>query len=265
MSSHFKSPQDDTTTAGETSAADSQRNRTASDRRDTAPDAVPPEMPIDPTVKTVIEVEERQDFDEVMDTEVDFDALRAVQELEESIAVGPPVGSAEDSGDEATKEGSTYIGILESEVEQLTALVADKERELGAVTKEADKARERLERDTDRQLESRTRKLLLGFIEILDDLERALASAREMDHNPAVVDGIELVHKRFMAKLREFGVSHKPSAGEVFDPNIHEAMSVVPTSDPAQNGVIVGVIREGYMIGEETLRPAGVAVGKSSS
>jgi molecular chaperone GrpE len=53
-----------------------------------------------------------------------------------------------------------------------------------------------------------------------------------------------------------------PALGERFDPERHEAMTLVPVSDPAQDGRVVGVMREAYSIGEDMLRPAGVAVGK---
>ncbi len=43
----------------------------------------------------------------------------------------------------------------------------------------------------------------------------------------------------------------------------HEAIALVPVTDPAKDGTVIDVMREGYLIGDETLRPAGVAVGKS--
>jgi molecular chaperone GrpE len=57
-------------------------------------------------------------------------------------------------------------------------------------------------------------------------------------------------------------VTHAPALGEAFDPNLHEAIALVPIGDPVQDGKVIDVMREGYLIGEHTLRPAGVAVGK---
>jgi molecular chaperone GrpE len=64
--------------------------------------------------------------------------------------------------------------------------------------------------------------------------------------------------------LGQFGVTHAAARGEVFDPNRHEAIALVPVTDAAQDGRVIDVMREGYLIGDETLRPAGVAVGKLS-
>ena len=50
--------------------------------------------------------------------------------------------------------------------------------------------------------------------------------------------------------------------GERFDPQRHEAIALVPVTDPAQDGQVIDVMREGYLIGDEVLRPAAVAVGK---
>jgi len=53
------------------------------------------------------------------------------------------------------------------------------------------------------------------------------------------------------------------AAGEAFDPTVHEAIGTVPASSPDEDGRIVGVVREGYRIGDEVLRPAAVAVAKA--
>ena len=104
--------------------------------------------------------------------------------------------------------------------------------------------------------------MLLGFIEVLDDLDRALTAARGQKDKPALIEGLEIVRKRFLRELAEFNVTLNPSMGETFDPEQHEAVSSVPVTDEAQNNVVIGVIREGYNIGDTALRPAHVAVGK---
>jgi hypothetical protein len=118
------------------------------------------------------------------------------------------------------------------------------------------------ERAAQKDAEQHTRKIVLGFIDVLDDLDRAIAAAGQAAAGTAVLEGMELVRKRFLARLADLDVHHVPAVNTPFDPNQHEAMSVVNTTDPAQDGVVIGVMREGYRIGNDTLRPAGVAVGK---
>ena len=63
-------------------------------------------------------------------------------------------------------------------------------------------------------------------------------------------------------RLGQLGVTHAPALGQKFDPVRHEALAMVPVADPALDGRVIDVMREGYLIGDDTLRPAGVAVGK---
>jgi molecular chaperone GrpE len=194
-----------------------------------------------------------------------FDAIAAAAEFSASLTevdVDKPDGMA--------ASGESYEQILESELEALTVTIAQKEALLRKANARADLAyadieesKARIARESAKVLERRTRKLLLGFVDVLDDFDRALASARELDHNPEVIQGIELVRKRFASVLAGFGVTHSPALGQTFDPNIHEAVTTVTVTDDRQHGTIVGVILEGYAISDEILRAAKVAVGKS--
>ena len=79
----------------------------------------------------------------------------------------------------------------------------------------------------------------------------------------AIVQGIELVRSQFLAQVR--GARRdaiRLARPAVRSPDRHEAATTVPVPDPAQDGIVVGVIREGYAIGADVLRPAMVAVGQ---
>ena len=101
------------------------------------------------------------------------------------------------------------------------------------------------------------------LLEVLDNLDRAIAAARESDA-PAgtLLRGVELVRDQFLAKLEALGVRHIDTLGQVFDAAVHEAVSMAPVTDPSQDGLVVAVAREGYAIGDELLRPASVVVGR---
>ncbi len=194
----------------------------------------------------------------------EFDAVAAAAELDEALGEG---SAPESTGD----QGDRYVAMLETEIEQLNALLAQKDELLKRASARADQAhaeidaaRRRLAADSDRELEQRTRALLRGFLEVVDDLDRAIEATRKLEHDPAVLAGIELVRRELLAHLGQLGVVHAPALGEPFDAERHEAMALVPVTDAAQNGRVVSVLREGYSIGDETLRPAGVAVGRLS-
>ena len=195
----------------------------------------------------------------------DFDAVAAADELAASLGLGKSP-QADQPGDSPDK----YIQILESEVEQLTLVARQKDEELKRARVAADDARgeverikQRLQRESNQVLERRTHKILNEFLEVLDDLDRAISGAQDTDHREAVVEGVQLVRKSFLKKLAEFGVTHQPALGEAFDPARHDAISSVPVPDHKQHGKIIAVISEGYAIGDDTLRPARVAVGKA--
>ena len=78
-----------------------------------------------------------------------------------------------------------------------------------------------------------------------------------------IVRGVELVRDLFVAKLIALGVQRIAAAGEPFDATRHDAVSMAP-ADPHEDGIVVAVIREGYAMGDEVLRPASVVVGKSA-
>jgi molecular chaperone GrpE len=98
------------------------------------------------------------------------------------------------------------------------------------------------------------------LLEVLDNLDRAVESARAASSGDALLQGVEMIHRQFLAKLEGLGVTRIDSVSQPFDPRLHEAISRVPATSPDQDGVIVGVVRHGYRIGDDVLRPAAVAV-----
>ena len=186
----------------------------------------------------------------------EFDAVAAAKELDDLLA-----GSGVDSGDDVMK--------LESEILELTALLDKKNAELVRANQRADQAHaeieaagKRIANASAKELEQRTRKLLETFLPVIDDLDRGIASARKHVESADVVEGLELVRRSLMTRLGAFGVAHAPALGLPFDPVRHEAIALVPVADPAQDGRVIDVMREGYSIGDDTLRAAGVAVGR---
>ncbi len=192
----------------------------------------------------------------------EFDALGAAEELEASLEAGAASASGEADAYVAMLEGE--IAALQGDLTEVRARAERAEALAEQVAGEVERSKERLAREAEREGERRHRGTLKRFLEVLDDLDRAIESARAMDHNPDVLTGVELVRKRFLSVLGDLGVTRIESLGASFDPAVHDAVSAVPVSEPAQDGAVVGVVSEGYAIGDELLRPARVAVGKAS-
>jgi len=192
-----------------------------------------------------------------------FDAVAAAKELDELLGDSRGVGGGD------TAETEEYIANLEAEIEELKAAVAKQAAELQKANQRANQAHadieaagKRIANASAKDLEQRTRRLLETFLPVIDDLDRGIAAARKHVESADVVEGLELVKRSLLARFGQFGVTHVPSLGEPFDPRRHEALALVPVTDPAQDGRVIDVMREGYLIGDDTLRPAGVAVGK---
>lgn len=187
----------------------------------------------------------------------DFDAVNAAEELDEVL------------GQVEAPNSDVYIQTLESEIEGLTNVLNQKDALLARAqarehehNEEIERIKKRLHTEAKLAAETRVASMLDGLLDLGDDLARVILSAREIDHNPAVIEGIELVRQSFGKRLAKLGVNRIAALGAIFDPSLHEAMSIVPVGNPAQNGKVIAVINEGYIMNEKLLRPARVAVGK---
>ncbi len=154
----------------------------------------------------------------------------------------------------------TYIEELERQIaekDQAIQTYATKYREGAA---EFDQVRARLRRDLDRDIERARRALLADFLEVADNLDRALAAA-PAGADEAFVRGVDLVRQLLLARYAAHGVTPMEAEGQPFDPARHDAVSLVEVADPAQDEVVQAMVKKGYLIGDEVLRPATVVVG----
>jgi molecular chaperone GrpE len=102
------------------------------------------------------------------------------------------------------------------------------------------------------------REVLLAFLDVIDDFDRAMLHAGET--SDAIIDGLQLIRRRFNDVLLANGVTPFDSEGQPFDPMIHEAMSVIDADDGRESGTVYAEERRGYLINGELLRPARVVV-----
>jgi molecular chaperone GrpE len=118
--------------------------------------------------------------------------------------------------------------------------------------------RKRLDRDQEIMHNSMKGDIIKKVLPVLDDLERALQN-RSVDDPWA--NGIELVARKFQNILESEGIKRIEALGTEFDPNFHEAISHEP-ADGAKSGSVIGVVQNGYMLGDRVIRPALVRVAQ---
>lgn len=125
---------------------------------------------------------------------------------------------------------------------------------------EFDNYRKRTRRQLVEQRERAQGDLIRELLEILDDLSRVTEAAPDATSAAALREGVELVSRKFRKTLRDAGLSRVEAEGEIFDPNVHEALTSVPTDDPDQDDRVAEVLTEGYRLDDRLLRPARVTV-----
>jgi molecular chaperone GrpE len=171
----------------------------------------------------------------------------------------------DDGGAPPPESGSkpTYVEELERQVAEKDRIAQEYIAKYRQAAGEFEESRLRLRREISKDIERGRREILADLLDVVDNLDRAIDSARQAASPEALLQGVEMVHRQFLSKLEALGVKRIGVADAMFDPNVHEAVSTVPASSPEQDGRVVGVIRHGYTIGDDILRPASVAVAKS--
>jgi molecular chaperone GrpE len=173
----------------------------------------------------------------------------------------PSGGSSERTGSSSLKP--TYVEELEQQIAEKDKQIQEYLSKYRNAANEFEEARLRLRREISKDIERSRRDILSEFLDVMDNLDRAIESARAGASAEAIVQGIEMVRRQFLAKLEGFGVTRIVADQQSFDPLLHEAISSVPAASPEQDGMVVGTVRSGYRIGDEILRPAAVAVAKA--
>lgn len=121
--------------------------------------------------------------------------------------------------------------------------------------------KKRVERESEEVRQRIASEIILRYLNIMDDLERAIDNAPNEQDMLEWVSGIELIYQKFGALLEAEGVEPIETEGERFDPNLHEAISY-EESEEYEGGSIIAVTQSGYKLGDRIIRPAMVRVAK---
>jgi molecular chaperone GrpE len=129
---------------------------------------------------------------------------------------------------------------------------------------EMENYRKRQQRIAQDQIAEERSRLLNEFLNIVDDLERALAAPASdlgSGNDQALRRGVELTHRAAMQLLEKEGATAIAAVDQLFDPKWHEAVATVPRNgSEIAPGTVVQVVEPGYRIDDQLLRPAKVIV-----
>jgi molecular chaperone GrpE len=146
---------------------------------------------------------------------------------------------------------------LTAEIEKLQEeLIDERDRNLRSLA-DFKNYRRRIERDGNKIAEESKKGMMLPLLDIIDDIEKALES--ENDAKLPYVEGLRIIHKKFLALLETYGVIPFECVGMPFDHNLHEAVAMA-THEGGEPTTVVDVLRRGYLWNNELLRVAQVRV-----
>jgi len=126
---------------------------------------------------------------------------------------------------------------------------------------EFDNAKKRFEKDRGDLLRYANDAFLLEFMPILDNLEAAEKHIKEAKDFKAVQEGVDIIQAQIQRFLKDIGVERVKTAGEKFDPHVHDAIEVDETGK-GDDGVIIEELKPGYKLNGRLLRPASVKISK---
>ncbi|MDX1587494.1 MAG: nucleotide exchange factor GrpE [Oleiphilaceae bacterium] len=166
-----------------------------------------------------------------------------------------------ESAAETPQEGSA------GELEALRSQLAEQKEQVLRAKAEMQNVRRRSELDVQKAHKFGTEKLIKEILPVVDSLEKAIESTRDEEvANEEVVtrirEGVDMTLNLLLSNLEKFNVKQINPVGEPFDPQLHEAMSMVPSREAEPNSVIA-VMQKGYTLNDRLVRPAMVMVARA--
>lgn len=121
--------------------------------------------------------------------------------------------------------------------------------------------RKRMERDQTLTSQTATGNVIKRFLDVVDDLDRALKNRPKDEEGANWANGVDLIYRKLLSILEAEGVKVIQADGQFFDPNLHEAISNEDHPD-LESGQVIATVQQGYALGERVLRPARVRVAR---
>ena len=198
------------------------------------------------------------------EAQIDNNADSAIKDtIDEIVAEAVANAEADDAPIDQADDGQADS--LESKVAALTEQLADAKDDQLRVQAEMQNLRRRAERDVESAHKFGLEKIINGLLPVLDNLDRAISAVPEEsagdDGVKALLEGVELTRKTAVDVLTRFSVDVLEPFGEPFDPQFHQAMTMVPSATGEPNSVI-DVLQKGYTLNGRLLRAAMVVIAK---
>ncbi len=197
------------------------------------------------------------------DEGIEADSEERSEPHEIELVAEEPVDAKPGGADDPAPTEKDPINQLQAQIDALTAEKGSLYDQLLRRQAEFENYRKRIERERGELYQRGRDDVLLQFLPVVDNFERALTSLERSEGDAeALRNGVELIHKQFKDALSKLGLEPVEAVGQTFDPHLHEAVTTEPTDQHEENTVIEEFQR-GYKIGNRLLRPAKVKVASS--
>ena len=179
-------------------------------------------------------------------------------EGEEKVTVDETTEESSQNGQDDNQEETQEKDPLEAANEQIEEL---KDKYLRAVA-EFDNYNKRTLKEKAELILNGGEKTIVAILPVLDDMERAAASAEKTDDIKALEEGWELIFKKLKKILEGMGVKEIETNDADFNVDFHEAIAMVPGMGDDKKGKVIDCVQTGYMLNDKVIRHAKVAVGQ---
>jgi len=175
-----------------------------------------------------------------------------------------------------SNRGETSFTLKPSYAEHLEKKLSDSQKRLDELiaayralkvdtAAETQKARERIQNEYNKRLVQARADVARKFINVLENLDRALTATQESKNFESLLEGVKLIRNQFNTALSDLGLEEIKVKGEPFNPEIAEAVQTAEVENEAEDNLVLEVISKGYRINDTLVRPAQVKVGVSKA
>jgi len=150
----------------------------------------------------------------------------------------------------------------ESDFEELRIELQEQKDKFIRLYAEFDNFKRRNAKERIELIQTAGKEVIQSMLEVLDDCDRAEKQLQKSDDINQIKEGIQLVFNKLRNNLQTRGLKEMKSIGEVFNPDIHEAITEIPVQDPSAVGKVVDELEKGYSLNDKIIRFSKVVVGK---
>ncbi|MDE5720878.1 MAG: nucleotide exchange factor GrpE [Paramuribaculum sp.] len=177
--------------------------------------------------------------------------------------IGESVDETENMSDQDIENAEmSEIDRLAKELAEEKLNVEKEKKEYLFLMAEFDNFRKRTLKEKSDIIRNANEQSMKGLLPIVDDFERGLDATKDVDDPNAIREGMEIIYNKLVKYLEQNGVKAMESNGADFDPDMHEAIAMVPVEDQNLKGKVIDTPTKGYTINDKVLRHAKVAVGQ---